>query len=102
MDLLTYLWLINIIFGSLMALSVNSWPYRFILDILFGSRFMAHGSWLKAHGSWLMAHGSWPRGAGHVSGPGGRPGGAPGMALDLGAWGRSRGLAGPTRLGHEP
>ena len=48
------------------ALGANSWPYRFILGILFGSRLMAHGSrlmahdsWLMAHDSWLMAHGSW-------------------------------------------
>ena len=49
------------------ALGADSWPYRFILGILFGSRLMAHGSrlmahdsWLMAHDSWLMAHGSWP------------------------------------------
>ena len=35
--------IINIIFDSFILLSVDSWPYRFILGILFGSRLMAHG-----------------------------------------------------------
>ena len=35
--------IINIIFDSFILLSAHSWPYRFILGILFGSRLMAHG-----------------------------------------------------------
>ena len=68
--LMAYLWIdliYQLIYGLLILFSATSWPYRFILGILFGSRLMAHGSrlmahdsWLMAHDSWLMAHGSWP------------------------------------------
>ena len=46
MDLLTYVWLINIIsFGESMASSVHSWH---------SIRRSAYGSWLMAQGSWLV------------------------------------------------
>ena len=37
--------IINIIFDSFILLSAHSWPYRFILGILFGSRLMKELPW---------------------------------------------------------
>ena len=72
--------IINIIFDSFILLSAHSWPYRFILGILFGS--------------WLMANGGRPgpgaRGR-RPQGPGpGPPPPPPGTG------------AGPASIGHEP